>query len=366
MKNKKIIGIAIFIGLLALTVTHIALAILQKNNQSLTTTSVATRTVGATIVGNGTIHSENEATLHFQTSGKLTYLPFKEGDTIVQGQSIAQLDTYSLQKQLTQALNNYKSTRDTFDQTQQNNSTGVLQGSQKYSLDVLNKSGVSGDNESSIINDMAKRIVDQNQANLDNSVINVELATYALQLATLTAPFNGVITHEDVTTPNVNVTPTTSFSLADPSALVFRANVAAGDIDFVSVGATATIRIAGNSQPFTGQVTKIYPQKIILPSGQEVYQVDITNRGLATATHLGQSGNVLIQSNVQKEVTLVPTWTIIEHTYIWVMEGNQPVCKRVVLGKTHGDMTEIVSGLSLNDKVIVDPKGIAAKKYLAL
>ena len=38
------------------------------------------------------------------------------------------------------------------------------------------------------VNDAIKRIVDQNQASLDNSVINVELANYALQLSRLTSP----------------------------------------------------------------------------------------------------------------------------------------------------------------------------------
>ncbi len=366
MKNRKTWAIALGIAVLAVLLTHIVFALSQKANESLTTTTIATKTVGATIVGDGTIHSANEATLHFQTGGKLIFLPFKEGDRVVQGQSIAQLDTYALQRQLSQALNAYQTTRDTFDQTKENNTNGVLQNSQKSNLNIYNQSSIGGDAQTNAINDAVKRIVDQNQANLDNSVINVELATYALQLATLTSPFNGIITHEDVTTPNVNVSPVTSFSVADPSSLVFRATVAAGDIDFISEGSTATVHVAGNNQPFFGTVTKIYPQKMTLPSGQDVYQVDITSDGLTTATHLGQSGNVLIQSNVKKEVTLVPTWTILGHTSLWVIEGNKPVLKNVVLGKNHGDMTEIVSGLTPQDTVIVNPKGIAAKNYIAL
>src|SRR5689334_19059046 len=144
MKNKKTLAIAFGIALVATLLTHIAFAISQKANESLTTTTIATKTVGATIVGNGTIHSANEATLHFQTSGKLVSLPFKEGDRVVSGQSIAQLDTYALQRQLSQALNAYQTTRDTFDQTQENNSNGVLQNSQKSNLNLYNQSSIGG------------------------------------------------------------------------------------------------------------------------------------------------------------------------------------------------------------------------------
>ena len=42
----------------------------------------------------------NQAVLNFQMGGKLTYLPFKEGDVVSQGQTIASIDSYALQKSL--------------------------------------------------------------------------------------------------------------------------------------------------------------------------------------------------------------------------------------------------------------------------
>ena len=46
---------------------------------------------------------------------------------------------------------------------------------------------------------------------------NVDLANYALQLATLTSPINGVLLHEDVNTAGVNISPVTTFIVADPA-----------------------------------------------------------------------------------------------------------------------------------------------------
>src|SRR5258706_11022666 len=255
MFNKKYLLIVIILSLLVIGLTQIVLSYSVQMKKSPKTESVAIKSVGSDISADGAIHSENEATLHFQSGGKLVYLPFKVGDSVSRGQTIAQLDTYALQRQLTQALNTYRSTRDTFDQTQQNANDNQLQSQQ------LSAASNATMDKSNAINDIVKRIVDQNQASLDNSVINVELANYALQLSTLSSPFTGAITAEDVSVPNVNVTTLTSFSVADPLNLLMRANISPSDIDFVSVGAQVNISITGQSKSIVGSVEKIYPQQ---------------------------------------------------------------------------------------------------------
>lgn len=365
MKNKSFILSVIVLILMSIAATAGVLFLVQKTNQSLQTQTLAAHVVGSTILGEGTIHSQNEATLHFQTGGKLTYVPFKEGDKVSQGQTIAQLDNYALQRQLTQALNSYRSTRDTYDQTNENAQTGVLQNGQKSGLNIYNQSSVGGDGQSTAINDAAKRILDQNQANLDSAVVNVELANNALQLATLTAPFAGVLTNEDVTVAGQNITPLTSFSLADPTALVFRANIAASDIDYIRVGAKATVQLTGSKQTLTGTVIKIYPQKISTAGGA-LYQVDIQGPNIQTVAKLDQAGTVLIDSNAHQDVVTVPTWTILGHNHMWVSENGKPMLKTVTIGKIHGAVTEILGGLNPEDKIITNPAAVAAQIYSLL
>jgi RND family efflux transporter MFP subunit len=302
------------------------------------------------------VTSQNQATLHFQTGGKLVSLPFKEGDSVSAGQAIASLDSYTVQKQLTAALNTYRSTRDSFDQTQQNQGNNVIQNQQQK---------LTANSDTDYLNQVAKRIVDQNQANLDNSVIQVELANYAIQLSTITSPINGIITHLDVTEPQVNVTPLTSFVVEDPSSLVFRANVSENDIDFVSEGGKATVTL-GSRKEFSGTVLKIYPDKVTLPSGEHVYQVDIASSDLLQNSKLGQSGSVILVSNTQNQVKLVPTWTVLNNDSVWVMDNGKAVLKQVTVGKIHGDKTEIVSGLKETDQVILDPESIASSQYKLL
>lgn len=366
MKNKGFIGLIIAVIIICLVAVQGISLLVENARPAITSQSVSVRAIGSAISASGTIHSENEATLHFATAGKLVYLPFKEGDHVVSGQTIAQLDTYQLQQELTAALNNYKAARDSFDQTQENAGNGVLQNAQTSQLNPNSLSGLSGNGQATAINNAIARIVDENQANLNNAVINVQLANYALQLSTLTAPFSGVITQEDVTVANQNVTPATGFSLADPSNLVFRANVDASDIDYVHVGAQATLQIDGYTKPVTATVTKIYPDKQTLGSGEEVYQVDLQGDSLQQIGKLGQSGSVLINSSAAPTTVSVPTWTILGHNSIWVEENNKAILKSITVGPSHGDTTEVLHGIAKNDKVITNPLTIIAKEYAIL
>lgn len=367
MKNKKFVSLVIILCILSLLVTYGFYSVLTLQDKKLQTTSALVTPLQTSISATGSIRSQNEAALNFQTGGKLIYLPFKEGDKILQGQTIAQLDTYILQRQLTQALNAYRTTRDTFDQVKDNAGNSILQGQQKYQVNAQNANPVNGDLQNTVVNDIAKRILDQNQASLDNSVINVEITNNALSLATLTAPISGVIMHEDVSVPNVAVTPLTTFSIADPSTPVFRANVSESDIDYLTEGTSGKITLNGvTGKTFQGTVIKIYPQKTTLADGRQVYQVDIASDDLKTVGKLQQSGTVLLDTATMQGGFIIPSWLILAHNAVWVLDGNNPVLKHIVLGKTHGNYTEVLSGISKNDKIITNPQFIAAEKYSIL
>lgn len=364
MKNKTFI--LVFIGILIVTlgVSMVLLQLAKAVSASAPQTeSIAVDPISSTITALGSIHSQNEATLNFQTGGKLTYLPFKVGDKISQGQTIAQLDTYALQKELQLTANAYETVKNGNDQVTENNQASIIEGQQRKALDASNSNSYNSITEVQVVSDMVKRFVNNSALAQNSAQLNVDLANYAIQLATITAPFSGVLTHEDVTVANQNVTPTTAFSIADPNNLVFKANILPTDIDFISIGSPATIHLDGQSQTYQGTVTKIYPDKTTLASGQQVYQVEIQSDGLKNQVKLNQSGSVTIQSNTKANVIIVPAWTVLSHTYLWVMENNKPVLKTVTVGQTHGDNIEITSGLSQGDKIIVNPQGIAKEMY---
>lgn len=364
MKNKKIL-IGISTAVVVVLIGIWSFASISSANETSPSKEITVKKVASTISTEGSVTSENEATLHFQTGGKLSYLPVKEGDHVYEGQIVAQLDTYTLEKNLQLAANSYQISKNNTDQTNQNNQAGIIEGQQRLSLDASNKSEYGNITEAQVVTDMVKRFVDNSRLSNDSAQLNVDLANYAVKLATLTSPLNGIVTHEDVTVAGINITPVTSFTVADPTHVVFQANISESDIDYVSVGSNAKISLDGSKKSIAGTVSKIYPAKMALANGQSVYRVDITSDDLKNAK-LDQAGSVLIESNTDSDVTLVPMWTILARKYIWVDNNGQTILREVTVGRIHGNDIEILHGLETNDKIITDPKVLTNKKYILL
>lgn len=359
-QTLKYIVVTIFIVIIGI----FAVTFLAHAASSPKTETVDVNSVSQQILATGSIAAQTQASLSFQIGGKLIYLPFKEGDVISQGQTIAQLDSYALQKQLQIAANTYQATKNTVGQTQENQNAGVLEGQQRVALDQTNKQGYSAIPETQVIYDTVKTLVDNADLAQNSAQLNVDLANYAVQLATLTSPINGIVLHEDVNTAGVNITPITTFVVADPTSMVFSANVRQQEIAFISVGNPVSVSLdAFNGAVLQGVVDKIYPQKTVLSNGDQVYRVDVKINNLPASVKLGQSGTVLIKSNFNQKVTLVPSWTVLSDSYIWVLENGKPVLKKIIAGDTINGQTEVMSGLKDTDKVITNPQSIITKLY---
>lgn len=355
-------------GLSLLVMAVVGRQLYPNRRQSLQTVAPRVRALDARVLASGTVRSSSEVNLHFAVGGKLVYLPVKEGDRVRAGQTIASLDTYTLQKQLTAALNNFRVVRDNFDQFQDNSKNNYLDAQQAnpYPYNYFNLAGIGGNDKTNAVNDMIKRLADQSQAGLDNAVIQVELANYALTLSSLSAPFTGVVTHLDVTTPSVMVSPQNSFVVIDPDALVFRAMVSETDINFVSLGSRATVQLSGSGKKLAGVVERIYPEKITLANGEGAYQVDVLCDGLKDLAQWKQDGVVAIDNRYDHSMILVPSWLVLDKQAVWVERRGKAQLQPVQVGVTIGDQTEVVKGLSPDDRLITNPAAVAASRYWLL
>lgn len=361
--NKTILMIIIiFIGTGLIVKFNTGEASTSAKSNPGSSAAVSVKFVSSTITADGSVTAQNQAKLNFQTPGKLIKLPFKEGDVISAGQTIAQLDTTALRQQLQLAANTYEMTKNTAAQTLENQKAGIIEGQQRISLDTYNKNGYSAIPETTVVYDAVKRLVDNTLLSQNSAQLSVGLANYALQLSTLTSPLQGIITHEDVAVAGINITPSTTFKVADPDTMVFRANIPAEQVYYISEGSAVSLAIDGLKNKINGTVIKIYPSKVTLPNGQSVYQIDIAGDELKQQSRLDQTGMAIISTNSQN-VALVPAYTVLAGKYIWIDNNGNPQLKQVTAGKIHGNEIEIISGLSPADKIIIDPKYIKSQKY---
>jgi HlyD family secretion protein len=198
--------------------------------------------------------------------------------------------------------------------------------------------------------DAARAAVAQAKAQLD-------LAQYNLESATLTAPFDGIVSAVNA---NVGELATGSSAspvvvLVDPNNLRLDVSVDETDVANVEVGQDASVTFdALPGKTFNGKVVAIAPSASV-QQGVATYLVSISLKN-AQGVKPGMTGNADIIYARHDNVLLVPTRAIrVEgnRRVVSVLEGTRLVAKPVTVGVSDDQSTEILSGLKAGEQVVI-------------
>lgn len=342
-KIATIIG-AIVLLVAILIVPKRVTSYLKGPAEKFETAKVQKQDILQTTSASGTVQSENQVTLKFQTSGKLAWVGVKEGDYVQQWQAIASLDKRELEKDLKKELNDYMNERWDFEQTYED----------------YNKSGLP--EEKWLVTDAIKRILQKAQFDLNNAVIDVEIADLAVKLATIASPIEGIVTDIEAPIAGVNITPATAnFTIANPSVMKFVANVDESDIGGVRIGQKVVITLdAYPDQDFEGEVVKIAFASITTRGGGTAFPVDISlPENVDQKFKVGMNGDVEIILKSREEVLTVPLEAIKRErgkAYVQVLEDKKIKEVEVELGIDSETKIEIIEGLTEDQVVIAGEK----------
>lgn len=236
------------------------------------TYTLTRQTLKDTLSLSGEIDAEEHVVVSFAQGGRLTWVGVKEGDQVKKYQGLASLDQRQLEKDIKKTLNNYLSTRSTFDQTQDTND--------EYHLQPESEDG-----------DRMKRLIDIAQNNLDNAVLDVEIKTIAKEDAFLYTPIDGIVIQAQYPYPGVHVTTSSvKFEIVNPQTLYFSASADQVDVVKLKEGMTGDItfdsfvdeQVTGTIQkisftPMAGELGTAYEVTIAFPfSGAETYRIGMT------------------------------------------------------------------------------------------
>lgn len=314
----------------------------QSNQETLTYVQPEYRDLTKTLEVSGIVDANEKANMRFAVGGKIVYIGAKEGDTVKKGATIATIDQRQLQKQLQQDLNNFTQQRLTRDET----------------LDGLNGAPPLSDDEFTL---------NMSQLDLNNAALAVEIRDIAIRESRLTAPFAGVLVASPVTVPGVNVAANEAFELINPTTLVFKVAVDETDIGLVKVGDEATITLdAYPDDPIEGVSVSAIGYKSQQTSSSTVYIVTIpmpASSDILNRYRLGMSGDATIVIEQKSNVLSIPidaTRQRDDKVYVDVKDGeNGKVEREIQIGLETDDYVEVVSGLSVNDEVVL-PEGVTA------
>ncbi len=343
LKRRKRLSLVILIVL-------VILAVIFRPQQAkpIETRTVKKGNIVESLSATGTVYSTNSVDLNFLTGGKLVFVGVKRGERVEERQTIATLDRRTTQKNLELALRNYSIQRNTFEQTKDTNGKRTPQ---------------------EALNDTMKRILENNQFDLEKAVISVELQDLAKEQSVLTSPISGIVTRADVTTAGVNIGPTTTYSIADPANLLFRMDIDEADINRVRLDEGVKVTLdAFPNQPIDILITSIDFATHTTTTGGNAYTVEAAmpdNSNLAY--RIGMNGDVEIISSEKPNVLMIPQASVANGDYVYVKSGDEFKKRKVSLGVKNDTDVEVISGLKEGEKVALDPteaEKVKKKRFL--
>jgi multidrug efflux pump subunit AcrA (membrane-fusion protein) len=199
--------------------------------------------------------------------------------------------------------------------------------------------------------------IDEAQIQIDQ--VNVNTLQHQLNGARLTSPIGGVVSQVNLKVGQ-SVTgggsgSTYAVVVYTPGSYEVTGTVSDSQVDLVAIGQTAQIDAAGSTQAVLGKITAISPAATIT-SGVATFGVTATLGDASNSIKPGISATVSIVVNQVVHVLTVPTSAV--HTTaagntVQVMVNGAPQTVSVQVGASDPTRTEIVSGLQLNQVVVI-------------
>ncbi len=393
-----IAGISYFVYYQVVTVPQ------QQAKNKVQTALVERSNLEIIVSANGTVQPQQSVNVSPKTAGILKQLLVKEGDAVRQGQVLAYMDDSNLQGQFSQAQGNLAASQANLqrliagnreeDTAQAQAKLRDAQFALRQAQDDLQrnqslfKAGAisrQAYNTELTTRDRARSMVRQFQEALDLSQAGArpeDIAEAQAQVAALRgalqiiqaslndmvikAPFTGIVGRK-FADPGSFVTPTTAgsavtsatsssiLSLASTNQIV--AQVAEANIAQIRLGLVGTIQAdAYSGKTFTGRVTQIATQSTVVQNVTS-FEVKTSVPDPQLLLRSGMNVTVLFKAGELNNVLVVPTGAIVQQTdaqgVFVAKDRGDPVFVPVVVGTTVNDKTEVKSGLTGTERVLL-------------
>lgn len=295
--------------------------------------SAERKDIRVAVSASGTLQGKQSADLHFKSSGKLAYLPFKTGDTVSRFQTIAGLDTQELLASLQQAQNDYRS----------------KQASAEKALDDVKD---NKDDETFT----QKEARTKAETARDSAYDGVKIAQFALNNSYIPSPFTGVITEINYHPGQFVTAADTIVKLVDWSEIIFETEVDEADISQIEIGQSAEVTL--NSYPnqiFSGTVSEISSNTKTNSSGATIVLVKI-NLGkpeIKLISNLNGQAEIIVSET--KNALTLPIDSVVNDEIVYIQEGDSQRETKVSTGAKNDEFIEITNGLTDQQQVVKNP-----------
>ncbi len=290
------------------------------------TETIVPREVGLSHERNGSLRARQSVRIFNQEEGRITELPYYEGDRVTAGQQLVRLDDDLLTAELEKA----EATRK---QAQSN-----LQ-----RLTGLAKRKAVSDDE-----------LTRARTELNVAVAEQKLLQIRLEYTQIKAPFSGTISQRLVEPGDVVPRHTHLMSLIDPASLITQILVSDLLLPRLDLGDGVSVRIDGlPGKAFPGKIQRIHPE---LDPKTRMGIVEILLDPVPQSARPGQLARVTLDTAALQRL-MIPFQALQRDRageYIYYLDQDHKVHRtEVISGLRIADRIEITQGLSAGQRIVV-------------
>jgi RND family efflux transporter MFP subunit len=190
------------------------------------------------LISNGKISAAKQAELRFETSEVIAHVYVKNGDRVRQGQKLAELDRFRLAQQLAQA-------------------DDALLKARLELQDVLIGQGYAANDSARVPAETMK--IARVRSGYDQAVSAHALARRALDRATLTAPFDGVVANLFAKPYNLSSTTEAFCAVVATSGMEADFTVLENELPFIKIGDEVMVTPYAGGEARVGRVSAVNP-----------------------------------------------------------------------------------------------------------
>jgi len=314
-----------------------------------TTTNADTSEITRDLVASGSVAAWQEMSLGVELAGiRAADVLVEVGDEVEAGDRLVRLDRRTLEVQARQAEASLAQAEASLELARANARRG----------ESLVAEGLISSSEL----DQLRADLLRAEAEITTAEANLDEARLRLSFATLRAPDAGVISARSVQPGQVITTGAELLRLIRQGRLEWRAELAERDLTRVSEGATVIIN-APNGETVAGKVRTVSPA-IDPDSRNGLLYADLPNPGPLRAGMFAQ-GRIFLGVAAAR---VLPSESIVSRDgfpYVFVVnpldDGGGELLKverrRISTGAREGNVTEIISGLSRDERVVLRGAG---------
>lgn len=267
----------------------------------------------------------SDAKINARTSGVVRQILREEGDDVKAGELILVLEDDDQKLRLRQAEQKLASSKREFER-----------------LNRMQKVGGVAQNEWEIAN-----------SNYLSAITDRDLAELALSYTQITAPFDGRIVWREVDLGESVSTGNLLLRLMAIKPLLLRVHVPANRIGKVASGQSVELLVDSVQSPLTGVVDLVSP---IVDPDTGTIKVTVKLDNYPTGVRPGDFTEIRMVTDKRQNALLLPSVAIIEERgvhYIYVDENGKATRKNVQPGYVIAEETEVLSGITKDDRVVI-------------